>query len=207
MYYAAFTDPPADRIIRENFFQDFDYKGIVVEVGCGPPVHASMSKHWRDFGWRSICVDPNPKFVEQHKLDNSEIYQYACADFEGKTTFTIAHTKIDESIEGVSYSAIGIRYPNQPDYPYQIGDVISVDVVRLNTILSSLQIEKIDILCVDTEGWELDVMRGFDHQKYSPKIVVLENLLHENSYNEYMKKCGYFLYSELYPNQIYVKNN
>ena len=64
-----------DKYVRDTFFPDYDYKGIVVEVGAGPPESLSMSKHFRDSGWRSICVEPNPKFVEQHRAVGSEVYQ------------------------------------------------------------------------------------------------------------------------------------
>jgi len=207
MYYAGFTDPPADALIRENFYKDYSYKGIIVEVGSGPPVHCSMSKHWRDHGWRAICVDPNPKFVNQHREDNSEIYQYACADFRGKSKFTIASTNIEPWIDGVSYSAIEIRYPNQPDYQYSNETTIDIDVITLNDLLSNLNVEKIDILSIDVEGWELDVMKGFDHKKYSPKIVVLENLLYDPSFNTYMENAGYKKFCDLYPNEIYLNFN
>ena len=35
--------------------------------------------------------------------------------------------------------------------------------------------DKVDILSIDTEGWELEVMMGFDQEKYLPKVIVLEN--------------------------------
>lgn len=204
MYFAGFTNPSADAFIRKNFFKDFSYKGIMVEVGCGPPIYESMSKHWRNHGWRSICIDPNPKFVQQHKEDRSEIYQYACSDFEEERDFVIASTNISQDRDGVSYSALDIRYPNQVDYPYVNKNTIKVQVIKLNTLLEQLKIDKIDILCVDTEGWELDVMRGFDHKKYSPKIIVLENLLYDSAYSNYMTESGYTKISDLYPNEIYV---
>jgi hypothetical protein len=74
MYNAEFE---TDKYIRETFFPDFDYKGIMVEVGAGPTVFYSMSKHFRDYGWRCVCIDPNPKFVSEHKKEGNEIYQLA----------------------------------------------------------------------------------------------------------------------------------
>jgi hypothetical protein len=70
-----------------------------------------------------------------------------------------------------------------------------------------------DILIIDTEGWELEVMKGFNHNKYKPKIIILENYLHLDSYTEYMNSIGYrlndkssydyiYLHSQFEPNQI-----
>jgi len=63
MYYGEFE---TDRYIRETFFNDIN-DGIMIEVGAGPPEFYSMSKHFRDSGWRCILIEPNPKFVNMHK--------------------------------------------------------------------------------------------------------------------------------------------
>lgn len=202
MYFAEFQ---TDRYIKENFFPDPTYKGIIVEIGAGPPQWFSTTKHFRNAGWRAICVDPNPKFVQQHKLDGSEIYQYACADYEGESNFTIVTGNWSEEVTGVSCSAINVRYTH--DFPANHKrEIIEVDVIPLNKLLENLNIETIDILAVDVEGWELDVMRGFDAKKYKPKVVVLENYLHDAEYDQYMNENGYRRKTNLKYNYIYERN-
>ena len=44
---------------------------------------------------------------------------------------------------------------------------------------------------VDTEGWELEVMKGFDLIRFNPKVVCLENFQGKISYRQYMKAKGY----------------
>lgn len=203
MYYAEFN---TDQFIREHFFPDESYKGVIVEVGAGPPVFISTSKHFRDIGWRAICVEPNPKFVQQHIDDGSEVYQYACADYEGKAKFTVNYNNDNwytPESDGVSFSALAIRLNGVPAHNTQ--ETIDVEITLLDNILQTAGVEKVDVLSIDTEGWELDVMRGFNHEKYSPKVIVLENINHDQSYDEYMKKCGYEKYTELKHNHIYIK--
>lgn len=55
---------------------------------------------------------------------------------------------------------------------------IAVNVRKLDTILAAHypEVEEIDIVSVDVEGWELTVMRGLTFEKYRPKVVILENL-------------------------------
>ena len=43
-YYAELN---TDKVIRENYFPDFEYKGIIVEVGGATPDFLSMSKHFK----------------------------------------------------------------------------------------------------------------------------------------------------------------
>ena len=204
MYYA---DWDLDRYVRENFFRDFNYKGTMVEVGAGPPKFISCSKHFRNFGWRCICVDPNPKFVQQHKDDGSEIYQYACCDREGEANFTINLNNdnwYSSENDGVSFSSLGIRYDNLPEHNSQ--SVITVQTIKLNTLLENVGVQKVDYVCIDVEGWELDVMRGFDTTKYQPRVIVMENIKSNIEYKQYMNSIGYERQTILTLNDVYVNS-
>lgn len=196
MYYAEFN---TDKYIRENFFPDFNYKGTMVEVGAGPPVFYSMSKHFRDNNWRCICIDPNPKFVNMHSELQNEIYQYACSNFNGTASFKIVSSGWGENEDGISYSSLDMKYP--------IGGrsytEISVSVIELNNLLDDLKIEKLDFLSIDVEGNEIEVMKGFNVEKFQPKVILLENYLHETSYTDYMNSLDYELHHKIDYNYIY----
>jgi FkbM family methyltransferase len=202
-YYAEYE---TDRYIRENFFPDFLYKGVMVDVGAGPPSFISNSKHFRDCGWRTICIEPNPKFVKQHQDAKSEIYQYACSNEEKETSFIINYNNDEwysENNDGVSFSSLEIRYKNIPNHNTQ--EIIQVETIKLDTLLENLNINKIDILSIDVEGWEIDVLMGFNSNKYNPKVIVIENLESNKNYEKYMNEINYYLSAKLGCNEIYVK--
>ena len=180
-YYSENT---VDRYIREAIFPDFDYRGIMIEVGAGPVNFISNSQHFRETGWRTICYDPNPVFVQQHIEAGSECYPIAISNFTGTSQFTIVDTgHWKPEYEGISYSAINLRYPGE----YLTQQEITVKVDTLNNELSRLNIDHIDILCVDVEGWELEVIEGFNIEKYQPRIIVLENYTHDPKYIDFMQ--------------------
>jgi hypothetical protein len=54
--------------------------------------------------------------------------------------------------------------------------------------------------------WEIEVMRGFSADKYNPKVIVLENWIHEEEYTDYMKSIGYALDQTIEYNYIYVRD-
>ena len=202
-FYSEFE---TDKYLRENFFPDLNHKGVMVEVGAGPPEFINNSKHFRDSGWRTISVEPNPKFVKQHKDTNSEVYQYACCNEEKETTFIINYNNDDwysQENDGVSFSSLGIRYDNVPEHNTQ--EVIKVQTIKLNTLLDKIYVSSIDILSIDTEGWELEVMMGFDQEKYLPKVIVLENYQNNLNYEPFMKDRNYIKHSKLGYNEIYVR--
>jgi FkbM family methyltransferase len=198
MYYAEFE---TDKFIRETFYPDKS-QGTMVEVGAGPPVFYSMSKHFRDTGWRCICVDPNPKFVEQHQIANNEIYQYACSDKNTTSTFKIVKAGWDEKNNGIGYSALDVKY--NIDVEHTIEE-ITVDVITLNDLLKQLKVQAVDFVSIDTEGWELEVMKGFDTELFRPEIILLENYLHDKEYVEYMKNINYELFKQIEYNYIFIR--
>ena len=66
-----------------------------------------------------------------------------------------------------------------------------VETIKLDTLLEKIEVEKVDILSIDVEGWELEVMLGFDVQKYNPKVIVLENFENKSEYEIFMNQKGY----------------
>jgi len=210
-YYAEFE---TDKIIRDKYYPDFNYKGIIVEVGGGTPEFLSMSKHFKDEGWRSVIIEPNPMFVELHKKVGNEVYQYACS-FENKlnTDFTIVTQNV-EAYGGIvtdhSFSAIDIKqeylnYTNKKISDFKTKK-IKIDIKRLEDILTNINITEVDILSIDTEGWEIEVMKGIDTEKINCKIIVMENFTNNKTYIEYMNSIGYRLDESIQYNQIYIKN-
>lgn len=196
-----YAEDQIDRLIREKFFPNYNYSGLLVEVGAGPSEFYSVSKHFRDSGWRCVGFDPNPKFVKQHRVLGNECYQLALADYVGQSEFTIVNTgSWSAADEGISYSALGIRY----QCPHEDRTIITVNVDKLDNVLNQLGIKNIDILVIDVEGWELDVMRGLDTKKIRPKLIVLENYQYDNNYKIYMESIGYQLIDSVKYNFFFI---
>jgi FkbM family methyltransferase len=210
-YYAEFE---TDKIIRENFFSDFDYKGIMVEVGGGTPEFLSMSKHFKETGWRTIVIEPNPKFVEEHKNHNNEVYQYACSYENKKGEFTIVEQNVSAYggiVTDHSFSSISVNKDYLDRTGFNLTDLntkkIEVEIRRLDTILDELSVNNIDILSIDVEGWELEVMMGIDTNKINCKLIVVENFLNDSRYSDFFRGIGYTLKEQINYNQIYIKDD
>ena len=134
------------------------------------------------------------------------MYQYACSNEEKETTFTINYNNdywYSQENDGVSFSSLGIKYDNVPEHNTQ--EVIEVETIKLNTLLDKIDVSSIDILSIDTEGWELEVMLGFDQEKYLPKVIVLENFQNNLNYEPFMNDRNYIKHSQLGYNEIYVR--
>jgi FkbM family methyltransferase len=212
--YAEFD---LDGVIKRDYVAHID-KGVLVEVGAAHPEILSFSKLYREEGWRCISIEPNPYFVDFHKKSGTEIYPYACADYvennaDFQATKWIHPNTFDNNgvidnfpLTYESFSSIKIKqeYIDKGNFQSEIEN-IKVNIRTLDLILEEAQLkQEIDILIIDTEGWELEVMKGFDYNKYQPKIIILENWLHLDSYTEYMNSIGYRLNDKSEYNYIYL---
>lgn len=200
-----FAEFETDRIIYETYFQG--KTGCMVEVGCADPYLYSMSMLFRNGGWRCIGVEPNPKFVQKHMDLGHEIYPYAATESHiGPLDFDLVSTPMGP-FTYESFSSLRVK----PEYSQKYGvvcieDVIQVDCKPLNLILEEAGVETIDFLSIDTEGWELEVVKGFDPDRYKPKVILLENYFHSDDYTAYMKSVGYVLDRTVEYNYIYVRD-
>lgn len=84
---------------------------------------------------------------------------------------------------------------------------IMVEALILNTILKKHHpdLEKIDVIIVDVEWYELDAISGIDLERYSPEVVIMENIRSEENQREYMNKSGYSLFKRIDIDDFYIK--
>lgn len=205
----------ADKYIRETYFPNYDYKGVIVEVGAATPEFISMSKHFNDNNWRAIMIEPNPTFAKHHREAGNEIIECACS-YENKddVDFTLMHVGGDSSnpnlISDHSFSSLSLKdsfvdFFNDTNWINSIRRTnIKVKQRTLDALLTEYNIPKIDILTVDVEGWEIEVMKGLTTTQ--PTLVVLEHLgaVNVKEGNKYMENFGYIMDKQLEQNYIYI---
>jgi len=200
-----------DKAVRRRFFRG-QQSGVLVEVGAAHPAYLSLSALYRGLGWHVIAIEPNPAFCELHRALGHEILQYACGDHdEDDVDFSVVDSHGAEYRGGhvsyESFSSLGIKGP----YAGLIGpnpsiNTIKVNLRRVDTLLQEYapEVERIDIVAVDVEGWELEVLDGLDMARFKPRVLVIENLFAEQRYQTYMRNKGYELWRRTAPNDIYV---
>jgi len=199
-----------DRILRERFFPGPE-RGTFVEVGAARPDYLSISALYRSLGWQVIAIEPNPAYRELYLQKGYQVLQYACGDHdEDGVDFCVVDSHgaryEDGQLSYESFSSLAIKDAYSKLQPGLDVTHIKVDLRRLDTILATHApaIERIDILAVDVEGWELEVLAGLGFARYRPRAMVIENLFQDRAYRTYMRERGYFLWRCLPPNDVYV---
>jgi FkbM family methyltransferase len=201
-----------DRLIQRRFFSESGPGRLFVEVGAARPDYLSLSALYRSLGWRIIAIEPNPEFCALHREKGYEVLQYACGDHDqDNVDFFVVDSHGTQYINGEvsyeSFSSLGIK----SSYAALKNDLdmkkISVQLRRLDTILKvHAPGQRIDILSVDVEGWELEVLAGLDLSKYRSRVMIIENIFNEKEYRTYLKEAGYILWRRVAPNDIYLSN-
>lgn len=205
------AEDDVDREVWERFFPG-QASGVLVEVGAAHPEYLSMSASYRELGWNVIAVEPNPEFCRLHRAQGHDVLEYACGDRdEDDVEFSVA-TSHGASYRGgqVSYEAFSSLQIKDP-YARLLDENVSIKKIkvrlrRLDTLLRehAPSVEHIDIVAVDTEGWELEVIAGLDLSRYRPRVLIIENLFADRRYRKYMRSKGYELWKYVEPNDIYI---
>jgi len=199
-----------DRVVYDRFFANAT-SGVMMDVGAAGPDFLSIGALFRDRGWRVIAIEPNPDFCQAHRAAGHEIYRYACGDRDADNVDFQVVDSHGAAYEGgaVSFEAFS-SLQVKPAYRALVPDLdsrtIQVDLRRLDTILAehAPDIDRVDILSVDVEGWELEVLAGLDFDRYAPVVVIAENLFGDRGYRRAMADRGYLLWRRVAPNDLYV---
>lgn len=200
-----------DKLVQQRFFTDPKVKGVFIDIGAARPDYLSVSAYYRTLGWRVIGIEPNPQFYELHKSRGYEVYQFACGDRdEDNVDFNVVDSHGAQYENGEvsfeSFSSLGLK----DSYAKLSGKLdtktIKVNLRRLSTLLQKdiPGVQRVDILSVDVEGWELEVLNGLDLSKHRPGIIIAENLFKEKKYEDHLKQMGYVMWRRIHPNDVYV---
>lgn len=153
--------------------------GIACDIGASDGIFASNTLIFERKGWRVICVEANPELAYSLKQNRKEWVSCACGSEFNKMLF--------HQFGDFPYASGSGFHPELSEFK----ETSSFDVwVRtLNSILEARYIARLDLLTIDVEGHELEVLKGFDMERWHPKIIIIE----ENgvSLEKYMAACGY----------------
>jgi FkbM family methyltransferase len=163
----AIHRPDEENALKERFLGT--QPGFFVEVGANEPVDGSQTWHLEKLGWRGILVEPLPALAQKlREQRTATVIECACSG-PGK-----AGTTMQLHVAG----ALSSFDPALMD-PGVIPDrSIAVAVRTLDEVLDEAQAPSpIDFVSIDVEGHEVEVLRGFDFERWRPRLILLEDHL------------------------------
>ena len=146
--------------------------GFYIDVGASDPVEHSVTKAFYERGWRGISIEPLPAFHAQFEEQRPRDINLAIAAGAGNGELTL-------------YDVPEVRGWASPDQA--VADMhraeghtvaeLKVPVRTLSSVCEEHVRGEIHFLKIDVEGFEGDVLRGMDFQRWRPWVLVIEATL------------------------------
>lgn len=163
--------------------------GFFVELGANDGLFQSNTSFFeKEMKWSGLLIEPSLKGYELCKINrpNSICLNYACVSNEYKKDYILGDFKNNNPMASIE----GMRGGKGP--------FVKVKTSTLEQILDEKNILEIDFLSLDTEGYELEILKGLNLEKHRPKYMLIEiyNSDKNNIFN-YLNLNKYKLYSNL----------
>ena len=155
----------------------------------------SNSEHFYRSGWSGINIEPDPtafKKLASRRLRDTNL-NIGISSQEGTMNFykfsPSTHSTFSDA-DAETFSKAGFQ-------------IISKEPVRVATLANVLKeyckADKIDFLSVDTEGFDLEVLKGMDWNLYKPTVICAE----DPACKDVLEPLGYSVIGQTRFNIIY----
>lgn len=144
-------------------------EGIFIEVGAHDGLSQSNTKRFEEFyGWTGILVEPSPILYEQLCCNRpySKCFQCALGTFEEDGQYVYG------DFNGCLMSSVnGNRLHKQAN--------TKVPIRSLQSVLDEVGLHHINFFSLDTEGYELNILKGIDFTRTTFDYLLIEIYSHQ----------------------------
>lgn len=147
--------------------------GFYLDIGAHHPQRFSNTYLFYQKGWRGINIDPIPGIKE--KFDKERPGDINLEIAIGEKEVELNYYNFKEKALNTFSEELANQYKVGG---WELNSIISIKTYPLDKILDEyIPINKtIDFFSIDVEGFELEVLKSNNWNKYKPKIIVIEML-------------------------------
>ncbi|MDD3083392.1 MAG: FkbM family methyltransferase [Candidatus ainarchaeum sp.] len=167
--------------------------GFYVDIGANHPKKYSNTYYFYKKGWFGINIDPLPeskKLFDKYRKRDINL-NIGISNESGKMKYYMFE---ESQLNTFSEKVKNERKKNVK----KIVSEIDIKLEKLSFILDKyVKNKKIDFFSIDTEGFDFNVLKSNDWEKYRPKVIIVE-LFTESSNKLFKDKVFLFLKSKNY---------
>ena len=143
--------------------------GFYIDVGANDPVDHSVTKAFYDAGWSGINIEPLPAFHLEFTKQRPRDINLAVAAGASDGSLTLFDVP---SVNGWASPDRAVADAHRAD-GFDVAE-LTVPVRTLAGICANYVKGDIHFLKVDVEGFEGEVLRGMDFERWRPWVLVIE---------------------------------
>ncbi len=201
--------PSVDHIVDR--FAALEKNVFFMQVGTNDGATSDpFFRHIRLNGWRGILVEPLEYEFQQLKLNHKNNPQLIFENVaissqeETKPFYSIDNSKGELPFWVNKLSSFDPKIPQEVCDLYEEAVMISKEVQcsTINGLLDKHQIEQLDLLLTDTEGYDAEILKTIDFDRVRPKMLIYEHRhLSPEDYEHtlsLLRPLGYHLFKDEY---------
>lgn len=183
-----------------------------LDIGAHHPKFLSNTYYFYRKGCQGVCVEPDPvlfKEIMVKRRNDICLNLGVGVSSQDKASFYIMSTPTLNTFseeEARRYESYGNN---------KIEKVLDIPLLTVNEIIASYFAHCPHFVSLDVEGFDLDIVRSFDFDRYRPQVFCIETLSYTEDNSEaktteiidYMGNKNYFVYADTYINTIFVDRN
>jgi len=163
--------------LNQLYKKIFGYKtdGVFFEIGGFDGQCASLTCFLADIGWRGFYVEPVAEYafhcLRRHRHNNIEVINVAV----GPSTQKTSEISIAEALSSMAPHHVEAFNKINWGKNMHKGNIRTVQVVSPNFLLSHWKLNKIDLMVIDTEGYEWPIISDIDFNIWRPTALIVES--------------------------------
>ncbi len=168
-YKKSYADSFGEDLFVEYFFRNLDI-GFYVDIGCNLPKSRSLTYLLYKKKWRGIKIDISERSIDLNKIIRRR-----------DINLNLSVGKVEKTVKSfIFYNNCSMNTVDKDFKKFTEKSVNKKPIIKkieqkkLNTILDTYNIKKINFLKIDVEGYEFEVLQGFNLKKFDPDLVSIE---------------------------------
>ena len=176
--YFKSMDKNENVIFLKEYFKDKNF-GFYIDVGCFHPIRFSNTMFLNSKGWKGMNIDLSQKTIDLFNISRPKDINLNFGVGSKEETLEYFYNK-------ELYQANTLNKNFAESFLKKEGlKKKKIEIKTLNYLIDKYEFnEKIDLIDIDAEGFDLEVLKGIDFKKYKIDLIMIE----VHNYDEKTKK-------------------